>query len=212
MDKYLETSQTWNKVAKLYQDKFMNLELYNGSYDVLIDQITNKDAKILEIGCGPGNISNYLLRQNSNFNIKGIDVAPNMIELAKRNNPMATFEVMDIRKIDELKDKFDVIICGFILPYLSKKDCSKFIEDAKQLLNLNGLIYLSFVDGDYDKSGFISGSSGDRVYFYYHNLEFLNSQLELNTFVNTKLIKVEYEKGKEETETHTILIAKKTIE
>jgi hypothetical protein len=31
MDRYKETFETWNKVASLYQDKFMELDLYNDS-------------------------------------------------------------------------------------------------------------------------------------------------------------------------------------
>lgn len=30
---YKETFEIWNKVASLYQEKFMNLDLYNDSYD-----------------------------------------------------------------------------------------------------------------------------------------------------------------------------------
>jgi len=187
----------------------MTLELYNDSYNILIEQITNKHAKILEIGCGPGNISNYLLNKNPNFKIKGIDIAPSMIELATVNNPSAKFEVMDIRKIDTIKDEFDAIVCGFCLPYLSKKDCSKLIADAKSLLSSKGILYLSFVEGDYDESGFISGSNGNRTYFYYHNLEFIENELALNAFIKTKQIKVAYGKNNGEEETHTILILKK---
>ncbi len=61
MDKYQETFQTLNKVAKIYQDKFMNLGLYNDSYDNFLDLITKANASVLEIGCGPGNITKYLL-------------------------------------------------------------------------------------------------------------------------------------------------------
>ena len=99
MDRYQETFQTWNKVAKLYQEKFMPLELYNESYNILLEQIKNKKANILEVGCGPGNITKYLLSKNPNFIIKGIDIAPNMIALAKINNPLARFEIMDIKKL-----------------------------------------------------------------------------------------------------------------
>ena len=33
MDKYEETFATWNKMASMYQEKFMELEIYNESYD-----------------------------------------------------------------------------------------------------------------------------------------------------------------------------------
>lgn len=58
-----------------------------------------------------------------------------MIELARKNNPSASFALMDSRKIHEIKIKYDAIVCGFCLPYLSQKDSQKFIEDSYKLLN-----------------------------------------------------------------------------
>ena len=108
MDRYKETFETWNKVASLYQDKFMDLDLYNNTYDFICNSITRKNARILEIGCGPGNITKYLLSKRPDFDIYGIDIAPKMIELAKKNNPSASFEIMDIRQIDEIKTKYEI--------------------------------------------------------------------------------------------------------
>ena len=61
MDRYKETFDTWNRIAVLYQDKFMDLDLYNETYDYICDSISKVNPKILEIGCGPGNIAKYLL-------------------------------------------------------------------------------------------------------------------------------------------------------
>lgn len=169
MDKYKETFETWNKIAELYQDKFMNLDLYNDSYDFFRDAISKPNAKLLEIGCGPGNITKYLLEKNSGFDILGIDIAPNMIELAKKNNTTANFAVMDTREINTLTTKFDGIIAGFCLPYLSQIECQDLILNSYELLNDKGVIYLSFVEGNVEESGFKVGNAG-RVYFYYHNL------------------------------------------
>lgn len=161
MDSYKETFETWNKVASLYQDKFMNLDLYNESYDFICNTIVNDKSRLLEIGCGPGNITKYLLKKRPDFNISGIDVAPNMIELAIKNYPMADFSVLDVRQIDELNTKFDGINCGFCLPYLSQSDSEKLISDSYNLLSKNGLIYISFVEGESSILGFKVGSSGD---------------------------------------------------
>jgi 2-polyprenyl-3-methyl-5-hydroxy-6-metoxy-1,4-benzoquinol methylase len=59
MDRYKETFATWNKIASIYQDKFMELELYNDTYDFICSSIDKPKAKLLEIGCGPGNITKY---------------------------------------------------------------------------------------------------------------------------------------------------------
>ena len=209
MDKYKETFETWNKIASLYEEKFMYLKLYNESYDFICNSIPKANAKLLEIGCGPGNITKYLLSKRPDFDIYGIDIAPNMIDLAQKNNPTARFGVMDTRQINELDSTYDGIVCGFCIPYLSQTDCSKFISDCYELLNENGLIYISFVEGDPNKSDFQVGSSGDRSYFYYHNLEDLKNELSSNKFDEINVFHVEYHRSESQVEVHTIVTAKK---
>lgn len=209
MDPYKETFETWNKVALLYQEKFMGLDLYNVTYDLICNAVVKNKASILEIGCGPGNITKYLLSKRPDFNIFGIDIAPNMIELAKINNPKANFAVMDSRNISEIETKYDAIVCGFCLPYLSETDSQKLIFEANNLLNDSGFLYLSFVEGDPNKSGFQVGSSGDRSYFYYHNLDQLKTRLLENSFEDLKIFNVKYKKSEKEQDIHTIITAKK---
>jgi 2-polyprenyl-3-methyl-5-hydroxy-6-metoxy-1,4-benzoquinol methylase len=209
MDRYKETFETWNKVASLYQDKFMYLDLYNETYDFICNSIAKQNAKLLEIGCGPGNIVKYLLSVRQDFEIFGIDIAPNMIELAKKNNPNASFTVMDCRQIDEIQTKYDGIVCGFCLPYLSQNESQKLIIDCYNLLNEDGLIYLSFVKGDPSKSDFQIGSSGDRIFFNFHDLGDLKTKLIENKFDLLKTFEVEYKKSETEIDIHTIIAAKK---
>jgi 2-polyprenyl-3-methyl-5-hydroxy-6-metoxy-1,4-benzoquinol methylase len=209
MDTYKETFETWNKVALLYQDKFMNLDLYNETYDYICSTITTPQAALLEIGCGPGNITRYLLTKRPDFRIHGIDIAPNMIGLAKNNNPSADFTVMDCRRIAELKTTFDGIIAGFCLPYLSAAEGEKLVADADLLLNENGFIYISFVEGNPDDSGFKTSSTGDRAYFNYYNLDRLKALLSNKGFNSFKIFKVVYEKPGVTEEIHTILISGK---
>lgn len=208
MDKYKTTFESWDKVASLYEEHFMDLDLYNDTYDRFCEAIEKSNPKILEIGCGPGNITKYMLSKRPDFDLEGIDIAPNMIELAKKNNPNATFRVMDSRNIDELKTKYEGIICGFCIPYLSKSDCSKLIKDMKNLLSEKGILYLSFIEGDYEKSGYQSGSSGDKVYFYYHDLENIQTELSENGFEITKIYHKDYTRKDGTSEIHTILIAR----
>ncbi len=211
MDRYKETFETWNKVALLYQDKFMDLDLYNQSYEIICNSIIKDKAKILEIGCGPGIITKYLLAKRPDFDIYGIDIAPNMIELAKMNNPTANFFIMDCREISDLTTKFDGIVAGFCLPYLSPTESVKLVADCNNLLQENGLIYLSFVEGDSGKSGFQVSSTGDRTYFNYHNIDTLKTLLIDSEFEEIKISKVAYKKSATEKEIHTILTAMKKI-
>ncbi|WP_461787819.1 class I SAM-dependent methyltransferase [Pedobacter sp.] len=210
MSQYEETFNTWNKVAKIYEEKFMHLDLYNETYDTFCKALTGKHAKILEVGCGPGNIAKYILNQNANFEILGIDIAPNMIELAKQNNPNTRFEVMDARAIDQLKTKFNGVIAGFCIPYLSLNETQHFISNSHQLLDDDGVLYISFVEGKYSRSGFKTNSSGDKVYFYYYELATITNEIEKLGFKAAQILKVNFKRSATEIEEHTIIITRKS--
>lgn len=209
MNKYQITFQTWNKIADLYEEKFMDLNLYNDSYDLFCEQIKVDKAHILEIGCGPGNITQYLLEKRPDFQLLGTDIAPNMIALAKKNNPTAQFQVMDAREIYQLGDRYDGIICGFCMPYLSKSDCEQLIDDSYHLLQEGGVLYFSTIEGEEQQSGFEVGSTGDRAYVYYHAVDFLKTALQSHQFKLIDLIKIKYPKSNHQVQTHLIFIAQK---
>ena len=63
MDRIKETTETWNNMASLYEEKFMYLDIYNETYKAFVNALPNGNAKVLEIGCRPGNITHYLLTQ-----------------------------------------------------------------------------------------------------------------------------------------------------
>ena len=209
MDRDKETLGTWNKLATLYEEKFMHLNLYDETYDYFCTTLQNNNPRILEIGCGPGNITKYLLSKRPDFAIDGIDFAANMIELAKKNNPEANFTVMDTRQIDTITTRFDAVISGFCLPYLSQPEASKLIFDCKNILTEEGILYLSFVAGDPKESGYQLSSTGDSVYFHYHSLTQLEMELSASHFEPLKLFHINYQRSEEKAEVHTILIAKK---
>ncbi|MCW3086431.1 MAG: methyltransferase family protein [Bacteroidetes bacterium] len=209
MDNYKITFQTWNKVAALYQEKFMDFDLYNDTYDRFCELISKREAAIFEIGCGPGNITKYLLAKRPDFKIEAIDVAPNMIALAKENNPAANFRVMDCRGIDRLAPGFDAIMCGFCIPYLSKTDCAKLLKDSAGLLNNNGIIYFSTIEGDYERSGFEKGSSGDSSYVYYYSEQELREMLKNADFEEVEIIRKPFQKPDETPSIHLIFIVRK---
>lgn len=208
-DSYNTTFQTWNEVAQVYQDKFMLLDLYNDTYDLFCKSINNPKAKILELGCGPGNITRYLLQQRPDWDITGMDVAPNMVALAITNNPTARFLVMDVRELDTFTGLFDGVVCGFCLPYLSKADCSKLIKDVAHLLPPGGLFYCSAMEGDYEQSGYEAASTGHQSYVYYHQADYITEQLRAHGFGNIQLIRQNHP-GR--TQIEMIFIAEKNSE
>ncbi len=192
-DKYKITKNSFNKLAQKYEDRFLNADLYNESFDTFYSYIEKKNAVIFDIACGPGNISRYLLKHNPDFKMIGVDIAPNMIELAKKNNPNAEFHVMDCRDILQINKEFDAAICGFGLPYISKEEASQMITDLSQLIVKDGYLYLSTMEDDYEKSDYKkSSTSEDMAYVHYHSFDYLEKALIDNGFSIVEVFRKDY--------------------
>lgn len=210
MDQYQESNSTWDKLADLYQEKFMDLDIYNDSYDQFCDTVS-EHGRVLDIGCGPGNTVRYLLSKRSDLMVTAIDMAPNMVALAQKNNPTAVCKVMDTRKLHEISETYDGILAGFVVPYLSESDVRKFIADSRSLLNNQGTFYISFVEGDPIQSGFKCRANGDRIYFYYHSLSSIQACLAEEGFKPPTVLHVNYQRSEMETELHTILLTQLAV-
>jgi SAM-dependent methyltransferase len=211
MDKYAITIDTYNKSARQFQDKFMDLDLYNDLYDKFCSLIEKQNAEIFEIACGPGNITKYLLNVRPDFRILGIDLSSSMIDLAKINNPVADFILMDWRDIYKIDKKYDAIMCGFCLPYLTREESAKLISDASGLLEQKGLLYISTMEGDYNKSGFetTSFSGQDKIYIHYHQADYLTNSLIDSGFKIIDLQRQDYPEQDGTFSTDMIIIAEK---
>jgi SAM-dependent methyltransferase len=173
--------EVFDENAQAYEDQFMAVNAYRVGFDFLCEQLPTNTA-VLELGCGPGNIINYLSRRRPDFKILGTDLSPNMLRLAERNNPSARFQLLDCRDILNLEETVDAIVCGFCLPYLDKSDALQLIADCARLLTPAGLIYISTMEGDYEKSALKTTSSGASIFVHYHQADYLTEALKHNDF------------------------------
>jgi 2-polyprenyl-3-methyl-5-hydroxy-6-metoxy-1,4-benzoquinol methylase len=116
--------------------------------------------------------------------ITAIDLAPQMIAIARKQLSEVDFRVMDVRDISRLGGTFDAVMCSFCLPFLSKADAAKLIADSSALLNKGGVVYLSTMEGNEERAGFETTSfSGDaEIYFNYHRQQDLEDAFEKNGF------------------------------
>lgn len=209
MDKLQQVIRIFDKRAALYQERHMDVSRYHASFDLFCNSIPEQDAAVLEIACGPGNITRYLLQQRPDFHLLGIDLAPNMLELARTNNPQAEFQLMDARDISRIGKTFQGIMCGFCLPYLSREGAEKMIADAAGLLTPGGVLYISTMEDEYARSGFFHTDGNDEFYMYYHEAGYLENALKENGFEVMELQRQQYPAADGSTTTDLILIARR---
>ncbi|RYZ54214.1 MAG: class I SAM-dependent methyltransferase [Sphingobacteriales bacterium] len=182
MDKKQVTVEGFNRNARLYQDRFMNLDIYNETYEAFLAELPSSKAVVLDIGCGPGNVCAYLLATAPTLEVTGIDLAPEMIRLARINVPGARFDVADAAELSVLETKYQGIISAFLLPYLSQEEAKKLIADCRALLMDGGVLYLSCIERPYADSGWERNSLNEPFHQYYHEQVFLADSLAENGF------------------------------
>jgi ubiquinone/menaquinone biosynthesis C-methylase UbiE len=179
--------QRFNDFAVAYAERFMNIEPYRVHFDAFCSMMEGEHPAILELACGPGNVTRYMRQVLPGSDILAIDLAPRMIEIARETVPGVDFRVMDVRDIKVLDNRFDAIMCSFCLPFLSTGDTNRLIEDCAGLLKEGGVLYLSTMEGDAAEAGFepTSFTGAAEIYFNYHRKQDLMKALTENGFTLT---------------------------
>ncbi len=154
--------------AKAYHQKFKDVSLYHEALNFFCENVPTQNASVLELACGPGNITKYLLSIRPDMKIHGLDMSAKMVEIAQEHNPKAYFRVMDMRKIGFIPEKYNAIINGFGLPYINIDDVEKLIKDSTKVLKKKGILYLSTMEAHYEKSGLKTSPSGNIMYMHYY--------------------------------------------
>lgn len=201
------TIHIFNKYAQVYQDQFMDVSLYQKTLDYFL-KLLPSNANILEVACGPGNITKYLLQQQPYLNILATDLAPNMLNLARKNNPSAHIELLDMKDISTLKQPFNAIVCAFGFPYLSKQEALQWIKDVSKMLKSKGVLYISTMEDDHKKSGIEKGRQGDEMWMNYHEAGYLTKSLHESGFKTIQLERI-VTQPKDKKVTDLMIIAQK---
>lgn len=85
----------------------------------------NNELKILDIGCGTGQLIKEISEHYSAVRYLGIDVAKNMIDIARRSNNGERIEFKNVSVDDFVcEEKFDIIICTHAFPYFPDKNAA----------------------------------------------------------------------------------------
>lgn len=169
-DLCLVSVATFDRLADRYAEKYFHLNLYDRYLDRFAKRIESHGARVLDVACGPGNISAYLAKIRPDLKLVGIDLAEGMLRQARLRVPSAEFKVMDCRNIRELGQEFHACAFAFGLSYLTDDDTNRFFTSLNATVATSAMLYLSTITGEPSLSGFETSSSGDRVYLKYRSV------------------------------------------
>ncbi len=143
---------TYDNSAEKYHKNFKN-EMEEKEFDRLfLDNFSDllpKHSLICDAGCGPsGHIGKYLF--DKGHKIKGIDISPKCIQIARDYNPELDFEVMDLSKMNFADNSFDAIISFYSITYTPKKYLDLIISEFHRVLKPNGIVLIVVKKGCLD--------------------------------------------------------------
>nr|WP_319374350.1 class I SAM-dependent methyltransferase [uncultured Methanobacterium sp.] len=99
--------------------------------------------KILDLGCGTGNISQEVKKRYPNSYITCVDLAENMIKMAKTKLSIyddVEFIRADFRELD-FKGEYDAVISSLALHHLQPEEQKSFYCRIKEFLKEGGVFY-----------------------------------------------------------------------
>ena len=136
----MNLKDTYNKIAEdWFKDHHGDTWWIEGTNKFV--SFLKSDSLVLDIGCGAGVKSKYLLGKG--LKVVGIDFSEKMIEIAKREVPDARFYVMDIKDLSGLQETFDGILAQAVLLHIPKKEVTSVISGLKAKLNDGGYLYVA---------------------------------------------------------------------
>jgi len=115
-----------------------------GAWQTLINRVSFKPARILEVGCGIGSICNKMHKRWPDAVITGIDISTQSVAIATKlfSNDKVNF-IETLLTPETFNEQFDLIIFMDVYEHIAVEDRSAVHGALNKLLRNKGRIFLS---------------------------------------------------------------------
>lgn len=168
MDPAAVTIQSFHETAPAYESRFMDCSGYAQDLSAFCGLLA-PGARILDLGCGPGNVARFVLDARPDVKVLGVDAASAMLERFRKNVPEAEARTCDLRDVAGLCGSFDAALASFCLPFLGQDEAAELLRAVGRLVVPQGVLYLSTMQGR--GGGFERTSFGGERDFYFNYFE-----------------------------------------
>jgi ubiquinone/menaquinone biosynthesis C-methylase UbiE len=163
MDKKQKTIQTYNNQVAQFVDKFNSIGALVEDVKLAFSHIHVSNPNVLEIGCGNGRDAKEIVKYTKDY--LGMDASEKLIDEARKKTPSTKFEVADFENF-EFPINLDIIFAFASLLHADKDNFKKILEQAYEALNVNGIFFISLMNGNYHE--LTKNEVNDQRTFYYY--------------------------------------------
>lgn len=149
-EKIIDVQSGYDRIAEEYARRIYD-ELRNKPLDrSLLDRFAENvrgAGTVCDLGCGPGHVARYLHERG--VQVRGMDLSPRMIEIARRLNPGIEFHVGDMRTLSVRDNIWPGVAAFYSIVNLPPTDVVKAFQEMMRVLTPGGQLLVAFhVGGD----------------------------------------------------------------
>ena len=131
---------SWDKIGSIY-DSYRDKHKIDSELAEIVTLLP-EHGKVLDVGSGSGEpVAKFLFEHG--LEVTGIDISENMVKLARKNVPKATFTQMDILALDFEENSFDGLICVYTLWHIPREEHAQIYRNFHRILKPNGLLVIN---------------------------------------------------------------------
>ncbi|MCC6019383.1 MAG: class I SAM-dependent methyltransferase [Candidatus Verstraetearchaeota archaeon] len=104
-----------------------------------------KDARILDVGCGMGHFLYFLINEGYN-NVYGIDISPEEVSFVKKFVTSNVMLIDAFRFLSQRENEFDVIVLNDIIEHFPKNQIVPFLTLVHKALKRGGKCFIKTVN------------------------------------------------------------------
>lgn len=140
-------------------DPMQRLAGVGGLHDELIDRAELRAGqRVLDIGCGTGNLLVALGRQHPDVQLAGLDPDPAALRRARRKAARArvtgSFEVGFAQQLPQPDASVDRVFCTLMFHHLDAAGQAELLAEVRRVLRPDGLLLFADLDGGHGRPGF----------------------------------------------------------
>ena len=116
-------------------------EIFTYLIKLLKKKSKRRNISLIDIGCANGELLYHLGKNFPEFNLTGIDVDKDLLNIAKKTCPKnIKFEQMNVLKLKKKIKKYDIIVISGVLSIF--EDAEKILNNLLKILKPKGLVYI----------------------------------------------------------------------
>ncbi|MEI7718435.1 MAG: class I SAM-dependent methyltransferase [archaeon] len=142
----INTIKTYDSTAEDYVEKTDNL-LQRDRLNEFISCIGKQSGRVIDLGCGPGRDAEYLYNQG--FNVVGMDLSSELLNIARKRVPGGFFFNLDITSnlAGLWRANCDGVWASASLVHVPLDNLFYTVGQVRDMLKPNGVFYARIMEG-----------------------------------------------------------------